>query len=167
MSSRALCSTYNGHSAQKLESAVLDYLSQFSDPKLVRKHLRTARANDQEKRRTELAEARKGLAHIDSEFHKHLDLLKRGTLNEEEFNKANLSIREERTALKARCQELEEWLNDQDARASAAERIPTKIKSFLEDFQGLDIRVQKAHLQTILKSAYVHRDRRIEVEFRG
>jgi len=66
-----------------------------------------------------------------------------------------------------KCQELEEWLRDQDSKASSAERIPVEIKSFLEDFQGLDIRVQKSHLQTILKSAYVHRDGRIEIEFRG
>jgi hypothetical protein len=63
--------------------------------------------------------------------------------------------------------QLERWLNDQGTRASSAERIPTEIKTFLEDFQGLDIRVQKAHLQTILKAAYIHRDRKIEVEFRG
>ena len=167
MSSRALCSTYNGHSAQKLEKAILEYLSQFSDPKLVRKHLQTARAKDLEQKETELAEARRGLAHLDSEFQKHLDLLKRDIINEEEFNKANLSIREERTALKANCQELEGWLRNQETKASSAERIPVEIKSFLEDFQGLDIRIQKARLQTILKSAYVHRDRRIEVEFRG
>ena len=48
----------------------------------------------------------------------------------------------------------------------AAERIPVEVKSFLADFRGLDIRVQKAHLQTILKAAYIHRDRNIEVEFR-
>ena len=29
----------------------------------------------------------------------------------------------------------------------------------------MDIRVQKAHLQTTLKSAYVRRDRRIEVGY--
>ena len=78
-----------------------------------------------------------------------------------------MSIREERTAIKAKYQELEGWLQDQDGRVSSAERIPIEIRSSLEDFQGLDIRVQKAHLQTILKSAYVHRDRRIEIEFRG
>jgi len=39
--------------------------------------------------------------------------------------------------------------------------------SDLGNFQGLDIRIQKAHLQTILKAAYIHRDRKIEVEFRG
>jgi len=167
MNSRAQCSTYNGHSAQKLENAILEYLSQFSDPKLVRKHLKAARTKDIEQKRTELEEARKGLDHLDSDFQKHLDLLKRGTLNEDEFNKANLSIREERAALKAKSTELGRWLNDQGTRASSAERIPTEIKTFLEDFQGLDIRVQKAHLQTILKAAYIHRDRKIEVEFRA
>jgi len=76
-------------------------------------------------------------------------------------------IREERTALKAKSEELDDWLTDQNNKISSAERIPAEIKSFLEDFQGLDIRVEKAHLQTILKSAHVHRDRSIEVEFRG
>jgi len=63
--------------------------------------------------------------------------------------------------------EPERRLNDQDSIASSVHRIPGEIGAFLEDFQWLDIRVQKAHLQPILKAAYVHRDRRIEVEFRG
>ena len=41
------------------------------------------------------------------------------------------------------------------------------IQSFLEDFQGLDVRHQKAQLQAILKTAHVYRDDRIELEFRG
>ena len=44
---------------------------------------------------------------------------------------------------------------------------PGTITSFLEDFEGLDVRHQKAQLQAILKSAYVVRDDRIELEFRG
>jgi hypothetical protein len=39
------------------------------------------------------------------------------------------------------------------------------IKTFLEDFYIMEPRVQKAHLQTILKAAYVSRDK-IELEFR-
>ena len=52
-------------------------------------------------------------------------------------------------------------------RFSTAERLPGTIKSFLEDFESLDVRHQKAQLQAILKSAYVYRDERIELEFRG
>ena len=40
---------------------------------------------------------------------------------------------------------------------------------FLDDFQEMDVRRQKAHLQTILKAAYVKRDenraKTIELEF--
>lgn len=50
--------------------------------------------------------------------------------------------------------------------AATSERIPAEIRSFLEDFQSMEPRVQKAHLQTILKSAYVYRDNRIKLEFR-
>jgi hypothetical protein len=39
------------------------------------------------------------------------------------------------------------------------------IKTFLEDFHIMEPRVQKAHLQTILKAAHVSRDK-IELEFR-
>ena len=39
-------------------------------------------------------------------------------------------------------------------------------RAFLEDFQGLDVRRQKAHLQTILQAAHVYRDGRLELEFR-
>ena len=41
------------------------------------------------------------------------------------------------------------------------------IQSFLVDFEKLDVRRQKAQLRAILKSAYVFRDERIELEFRG
>lgn len=76
-------------------------------------------------------------------------------------------MRKDRIAIRGECHKLEGWLQDQDSRVSPAERILIEIKSFLEDIQGLDIRVQKAHLQTILGAAYVHWDGRIEVEFRG
>jgi hypothetical protein len=50
---------------------------------------------------------------------------------------------------------------------AAAEGLPQAIRSFLDDFQELDVRQQKAQLQTILKAAYVYRDDRLELEFRG
>ena len=40
--SRALCAIYNGHSAPKLEKAVLDYLGEFSGPEFVKGHLAIA-----------------------------------------------------------------------------------------------------------------------------
>ncbi len=45
--------------------------------------------------------------------------------------------------------------------------MPAAIASFLTDFESLDVRHQKAQLQAILKSAYVYRDDKIELEFRG
>ena len=44
--------------------------------------------------------------------------------------------------------------------------LPTRVGSFLEDFQSLDVRRAKALLQTILKAAHVYRDDRIELSFR-
>ncbi len=55
------------------------------------------------------------------------------------------------------------------AKASEAliEKVPKAITAFEEAFQNLDLRQQKAQLQTILKSAHVYNDGKIELEFRG
>ena len=52
------------------------------------------------------------------------------------------------------------------ATEALAEKVPQVIKSFYEDFQSLDIRQQKAQLQTILKAVNVYNDGKIELEFR-
>jgi len=44
-------------------------------------------------------------------------------------------------------------------------RILGLIETFLEDFEAMDPRLRKSHLQTILKAAHVSRDT-IELEFR-
>ncbi len=59
-------------------------------------------------------------------------------------------------ALEARRDELRTWVEKQRERVSAAERLPEAIGSFLDDFQGMEVRNQKAQLQTILKAAYVN-----------
>lgn len=46
------------------------------------------------------------------------------------------------------------------------DRAPAAIKSFVKDFGAMDVRLAKAHLQEILKAAYIYRDDRIELEFR-
>ncbi len=93
--------------------------------------------------------------------------MKRGVISETEFSKANEVARSQSTALEARREELNSWLEVQRTRVSTAERLPGAIQSFLTDFESLDVRHQKAQLQAILKSAYVYRDDRIELEFRG
>ena len=45
------------------------------------------------------------------------------------------------------------------------ERVPGLIKTFLEDFETMDPRLRKFHLQTILKAAHISGDT-IELEFR-
>ncbi len=88
-------------------------------------------------------------------------------LSETEFSKANEVARSQSTALEVRREELSNWLEEQRNRVSTAERLPGAIQSFLTDFESLDVRHQKAQLQAILKSAYVYRDERLELEFRG
>jgi hypothetical protein len=46
-------------------------------------------------------------------------------------------------------------------------RVPRAIKTFVEAFQTLEPRQQKAQVQTILKASTVYKDGRIKLEFRG
>lgn len=109
--------------------------------------------------KAELAGVSRALGDLEGQFLQHLDLLKRGVLSETEFSKANEVARSG--------EELSSWVEKQRGRVSTAERLPGAITSFLADFEGLDVRHQKAQLQAILKSAYVFRDDRLELEFRG
>ena len=62
---------------------------------------------------------------------------------------------------------LTQWLDEQEGKVSSAEKMPAAIRSFVDDFASMDVRVAKAHLQEILKAAHVYRDDRLELEFRG
>jgi site-specific DNA recombinase len=168
MKSRALCSNYNGHSAVKVEPAVLEYLGRFSDPELAKEHLAAVQTRELADKESELAGVEQALSRFEEQFLKLLDLLQRDVITEAEFVKANESARNQAGALGSRRDELKTWVTAQREHVSAAERLPGAIGSFLESFQGMEVRQQKAQLQTILKAAYVYQDKNaIELEFRG
>ena len=74
--------------------------------------------------------------------------------------------RDERARLTGRQTGLTAWLVQQRERQEAVGTLPTRVRSFLKDFQSLDVRRAKALLQTILKTATVTKDGTIELEFR-
>ena len=86
-------------------------------------------------------------------------------LNEQEFVKANNMARDQQSAFQETKETLARWIEEQTGREETIERVPGMVKTFLEDFRNMEPRVQKAHLQTILKAAHVSRDK-IELEFR-
>ena len=79
--------------------------------------------------------------------------------------KANNMARDQVSALQGRKSSLTPWIEEQKDRAQTRDRVPRLIKTFLEDFQAMDPRLRKSHLQTILKAAHISRDT-IELEFR-
>ena len=166
--SRGLCSIYNGHSAAKLENAILKYLGEFSDPIRVRQYLAMTEKQDTEKYEVELKGVEKRLADLEVQFLTQLDgLLKRKVLTEQEFAKANEAARSQKAELEVRKEELSKLLSQAQASEALIERVPRAIKTFEEAFQNLDLRQQKAQLQTILKAAHIYKDGKIELEFRG
>ncbi|MFC2039036.1 recombinase family protein, partial [Chloroflexota bacterium] len=164
--SRKMCSFYNGHSVLKLEKVILDYLGKFSDQETVRKYLEAAAKSEISRYESELKDIEKRLNKYNQKFLHQLDLLQRGLINEEEFRQANEANREHSKFNEERKTELLAWLSRQHSTALQVEKVPKEVNAFINTFQTLDIGQQKVHLQSILKAAHIHRDGRIEMEFR-
>jgi phosphoserine phosphatase len=116
----------------------------------------------------ELKRVEKRLADLDSQFLAQLDgLLKRKVLTEQEFAKANEAARTQKADLEARRDELSRLLSRARVSEALIQRVPKAIKTFVEALQNLELRQQKAQLQTILKAANIYKEGRIELEFRA
>jgi hypothetical protein len=63
--------------------------------------------------------------------------------------------------------ELSDKLKQAKASEAMVERVRRVIKMFMEAFQNLEVRQQKAQFQTILRAAHIYKDGRIELELRG
>ena len=160
------CAYHNGHNARRFEPAVLEYLGKFSDPARVAELLEQTGAAELKRKTAELTRLGKQLKALDSDFHKNLDYLKRGLLNEEEFSKANVERRNERTNLEMRLAELREAVHAAETVRESVTSLPERISSFVESFEQLETPKAKAMLQMILKAAYVWTDGKVELEFR-
>jgi hypothetical protein len=92
--------------------------------------------------------------------------LKRKVSTEQEFAKANEIARSLKANLEEHKEELSKLVSQAIASEALIEKIPKAILTFEEAFDSLEPRQQKAQLQTILKSAHVYKDGKIELEFR-
>ena len=160
------CAFHNTHNARRLEPAVLEYLGQFSDPARVAELLEQTGEKELKRKMAELKKQDKRLKALDSDFHKNLDYLKRGLLNEEEFSKANVERRDDRTNVEMRLAELREEVRSAETVQESVSSLPERITSFAESFEQLETPKAKAMLQMILKAAYVWTDGRVGLEFR-
>jgi len=82
-------------------------------------------------------------------------------INEQEFTKANEAARSQKAELEARRKEVSRLLSQAQASKALIERVPRAIKTFEEDFHSLELRQQKAQLQTVLKAAHIYKDGKI------
>ncbi len=163
---RALCAHHNSHVSTKLEPAVLEYLGRFSNPKRVAELLHVSGTADTDRKKKELRRLEKQLSALDTDFQKNLEYLKKEILTEEEFSKANQLRRDERAATEIRIAELREQVGSAESSQGFVESLPSRIESFIETFEKLEVPKAKAILQMILKAAYVKDDNGIELEFR-
>ncbi|MCH7971727.1 MAG: recombinase family protein [Chloroflexi bacterium] len=160
------CAFYNGHAQKRLETAVMEYLGEFSDPKRVKKLLSESSKTDLDRKKRERKKLEKRLVGLESDFHKNLDYLKKNLLNEEEFGTANMKHRDDRAKTKIKLASLRDDIKNAESAKESASALPVQIKSFMKSFEQLEVRKAKAILQTILESAHIWRDGKIELKFR-
>lgn len=160
---RSLCAQNNSHSARKLEGAILATLADFEDAAAVAAHLAAAPATDAH---TEYAHVERLLEHLDADFAKNLDLLKRGVLDEHDFGLANNLRKTERSKLRFRRAELAAEIEQRHKMTDAVANLPARVRDFRTDAAELEPRLAKPRLQGILKAAYIFRDGRIDLQFR-
>jgi site-specific DNA recombinase len=160
------CAFYNGHAQKKLETAVMEYLGEFSDLKRVKELLSESSKSDLTLKKRERKKLEKRLVGLESDFHKNLDYLKKNLLNEEEFGVANMKHRDDRAKTEIRLASLRDEIKSAESAKDSASALPVQIKSFMKSFEQLEVRKAKAILQTILESAHIWRDGKIELKFR-
>lgn len=165
-SAKALCPYHNGHASHRLEAAVLDFLGQYDDPDRVRELLLVQDAEADTRQEQELAGATARLRELETGMLNDLDRLDREIITESEYTKRAEVRRQEQAVLEVRKVELQAAVQEQHDRESQTQSVPVKVRSFLEDFQGMDVVKAKAILQTIVKAAHVWKDGKIELEFR-
>lgn len=163
---RAACPETNGHSTRKLEAAVLAFLGQWSDPAKVRAELASMQPKDTGALERQLQDVEAKLTALDKVFHQNVDLLRRGILDEAEFQRDNAVRRDERARLENLRADLEARAKAQKAQTASAAAIPAKVQGFMTTFLEGDVRKSKAQLQLLLKAVHVYKDGRFEVEFR-
>jgi site-specific DNA recombinase len=162
---RALCV---GNTARKeaLETAVLAFLGQYDDPDKVRELLEAQDTVADTRAEEELARVTARVKELETGMLNDLDRLDRKIITEAEYTKRAEVRRQEQPALQARKGELEAKVAAQRDREAQAKAVPVKVRSFLDDFQGMEVTRAKAVLQGVVRAAHVWRDGRIELEFR-
>ena len=164
---RDFCLGSRNHRQKSLEDAVLEHLSQYSDPDMVMELLEAQGQETDNRDDAELTRATARLGELEQGFLNDLDRVDRGILTEPEFLKRQQVRRQEQEELQPRKAELEASVAAQKNMESQAAAVPVKVRSFMEDFRDMEVPQAKAFLQSIVKAAHVFKDGRIELEFRG
>ena len=162
----ARCDTLNSHRADRLEPAVLDFLGQYEDPVKFRELVQAQDTEVDSRQEQELIRASARLKELETGMLNDLDRLDRAIITEAEYTKRAEVRRDEQAALQARKDELEASIIVHRESEAQANSVPDQVRSFMADFQDMEVPRAKAILQTILKSAHVWKDRRVELEFR-
>ena len=162
----ARCDTLNSHRADRLEPAVLDFLGQYEDPMKFRELVQAQDTEVDSRQEQELIRASARLKELETGMLNDLDRLDRAIITEAEYTKRAEVRRDEQAALQARKDELEASIIVHRESEAQANSVPDQVRSFMADFQDMEVPRAKAILQTILKSAHVWKDRRVELEFR-
>ena len=165
--SRARCDEAVAHRREHLETSVLEFLGQYTDPAVVQGLLNVQGQEADTRAAAELARVTARLGQLEQGFLNDLDRVDRGIMTEAEYLKRQELRRGEQERLQVRKVDLDVAIAAQRDMEAQVAAVPINVRSFLEEFRDMDIRQAKAALQGVVKAAHVFSDGRIELEFRG
>jgi len=141
-------------------------LGEYTDAEAVRRLVGTQAEAIDASAEIELKRVSARLTEIEQGFLNDLERVDREIMTEAEYLKRQELRREERKGLEDRKAELESTVATQRDVKLQCQTVPAKIRSFLEEYPTIDVRLAKARLQGILKAVHVYRDGSTELEFR-
>ncbi len=138
--SRARCDEAVAHRREHLETSVLEFLGQYTDPAVVQELLDVQGQEADTRAVTELARVTARLGQLEQGFLNDLDRVDRGIMTEAEYLKRQELRRGEQERLQVRKVDLDAAIAAQRDMEAQVASVPVNVRSFLEEFRDMDVR---------------------------
>ena len=165
--SRARCRFSNSHAAHRLETAVLEWVEQHTDPAMVKASVSIDDATRAEARQRHRKSIEKELTRSDGAFRANLELLRRGVIDEDGFRRDNEPREAQRKVLIDELAHLDGEQQTVEAGEQFIEEAPSLAADVAAQVDLGNVGAAKAALKRLIGSAKVDTENTITLTLAG